>query len=60
MDRGHQAQGASQAAPSAGGARPGAPRSHQHAIHRRHRRSGGTERAVQPLLAANHPPRPDK
>jgi len=54
VDRRHQAQSAAQAAPAAGGAGSGAPGRHHLAVHRRQRRSGGAERAVQPLLAADH------
>lgn len=58
MDRGHQAQGPAQAAPTDGGVGPGASWRHHRTIHRRHRRSGGAERTVQPLLATDHPLKP--
>jgi len=58
MDRGHQAQGPAQADPAAGGAGPGASRRDYLAVYRRHRRSVGAERAVQPLLAAHYPAGP--
>jgi len=60
LDRRHQAQGPAQTDSAAGGAGHGASGRHHLALHRRHRRSGGTERTFQPLLAADHPAGPDQ
>ncbi|WP_246545448.1 hypothetical protein [Pelotalea chapellei] len=46
---------AAQVAPVVGGAGPGSPWFHHFAVHRRHQRSGGAERAVQLYCGGSSP-----